>query len=903
MNYSISSRASGNSVQAPPAPAAGPENDQSNSAEPLAPINFDYFHSSLMSGDSALNHFPIPGNSGGDALFPDIHPSNSYTGWGDESVTKIARSPSTKRMDENGHAGSFSTPSATMPTTGAAPPPPYLPGRPHRESLANSSQMGRPPASRAARKSIGPGALLFPSVPSRPTNFPAPRKPSTDAGRDEQVQVQPRPRNNLDPSGKLSFTDMRNLKAKSFHPQTKENPEAFLSVPLDTVRPRSSSSDMMQDPSKTVPSQRTTSSSGRRMSIIPPRATGLGARTVSPIDARRMKRMSMAAQQPPPVPRTPVQTEQPVSFSRPLSSAQSPSHLPRKSVTPSSTRATPDPSRRGLSGTPNHMRNPMHSLQQKSSQTFPPSRIPTPKPRSESANPGTGEEEEVPPVPAIPRAYGSPRDTGLDAEPPAQTVEELPSVPNRRIVRTPTSTTTAARKSLQPLKLPPLHLLPLSAPMATKIESLRDRQASELKPQTPTAQAPKTPTTPLTASKANFFSASHQDDDAPLTQVRSTTSQYINTASTPVRAFSSSSALGHIDTDDGLSLYPSDPLQRKQSSEYNHLHQYGVGDYSLKALQISRSRPQTQTSALSPNGEYSGRSLDASRDSTTGSALYATRSRDNYFKFENGGGLASADSRGLSPFKSVTPVKPTYLQPRIQEAATSLTRVDSAGMKFGSEESADKSSLRTTSSSILSPVQRIISSAKMVSAAGPRSVIPGAGADDAAADDEIKKLNSKKKDFEDSARKLDELRRKASPKERVSPAQALKIANLNIFERGEIIDFKEIYFCGTQNAKKRVGDLNAQSANFGYDDDKGDYHIVLGDHLAYRYEVLDVLGKGSFGQVMRCIDHKTGRLVAIKIIRNRKRFHQQALIEVNLLQKLKEWVGGLFSDVLFATER
>src|SRR6185312_4400256 len=57
----------------------------------------------------------------------------------------------------------------------------------------------------------------------------------------------------------------------------------------------------------------------------------------------------------------------------------------------------------------------------------------------------------------------------------------------------------------------------------------------------------------------------------------------------------------------------------------------------------------------------------------------------------------------------------------------------------------------------------------------------------------------------------------------------------------------------------------------------------------YRYEIIDVLGKGSFGQVVRCIDHKLGVLVAVKIIRNKKRFHQQALGEVNILKKLKEW--------------
>lgn len=162
--------------------------------------------------------------------------------------------------------------------------------------------------------------------------------------------------------------------------------------------------------------------------------------------------------------------------------------------------------------------------------------------------------------------------------------------------------------------------------------------------------------------------------------------------------------------------------------------------------------------------------------------------------------------------------------------------------------------------------------------------------DDLVAEDEMKKLGSRRKETELAAKTLDTLRKRASPKERVSPQDAIRIAMLNIYERGEIIDYKDIYFCGTQNAQKVVGDLNSKLPNFGYDDERGDYTIIVGDHLAYRYEIVDVLGKGSFGQVVRCIDHKTGVLVAVKIIRNKKRFHQQALVEVNILQKLREWV-------------
>lgn len=61
----------------------------------------------------------------------------------------------------------------------------------------------------------------------------------------------------------------------------------------------------------------------------------------------------------------------------------------------------------------------------------------------------------------------------------------------------------------------------------------------------------------------------------------------------------------------------------------------------------------------------------------------------------------------------------------------------------------------------------------------------------------------------------------------------------------------------------------------------------LQDHIAYRYEILEVIGKGSFGQVIRAHDHRNGEQVAIKIIRNKKRFHHQALVEVRVLDHLR----------------
>ncbi|XP_036721166.1 dual specificity tyrosine-phosphorylation-regulated kinase 2 [Balaenoptera musculus] len=122
----------------------------------------------------------------------------------------------------------------------------------------------------------------------------------------------------------------------------------------------------------------------------------------------------------------------------------------------------------------------------------------------------------------------------------------------------------------------------------------------------------------------------------------------------------------------------------------------------------------------------------------------------------------------------------------------------------------------------------------------------------------------------------------------MTPEQAMKqyMQKLSSFEHHEIFSYPEIYFLGP-NAKKRQG-MTGGPNNGGYDDDQGSYVQVPHDHVAYRYEVLKVIGKGSFGQVVKAYDHKVHQHVALKMVRNEKRFHRQAAEEIRILEHLRK---------------
>jgi dual specificity tyrosine-phosphorylation-regulated kinase 2/3/4 len=855
----------------------------------------------------------------------------------------------------------------------------------HYPPVSNTNAaMGKPP-----RKSIGPGVIES-DYGNRTTQKRRPSLVSNASDRDSTTRTSMEIFGGIHGSQAGDTTRnlavLRGTKAKSVQPPPRISATNYSTstgvannqlTPDGTrksvVFPRSPRSGLGSAPG-----------SAKRTSVMPghgSHATGLGARTISPTDAQRMKRMSVhQSQSLSQVANAPIPTLEPRPASR------SPSMIPRKTSTPSSSRTTPDINRKSYSSglsvgsttSFNTHRTSTGSIQRGAGQGTSSSRLPAPKALNLHNNPPTAEEDEdVPPVPAIPKVYESPKDSTADVPfkksshafdassihsnstgtlsnapsyEPITHVQRKASTRKPRVMMGGTSSDvekklmpSQAKKNLAALRLPPINLGPLSTPTAAKIAALKD-QASDpgkLSPP-PNRISAKTPTTPMTASKSTFFSRVHKDRDMEKPNLRSSSSVHHGRFDSPSGADATSSSESVMGTSGKQARKPNvspflsssapkndsgfgaNVAKAKADGEMNKTvpldidtetrpHQKPTGPRAPKLTKPSNKsppplpspdEPQTPSSISSLRRKLS---LSWKRSASKGSNHPTNGSVDHgpgHVRQESMPPPRIPVSSTLGSIKAPSPshtAKPagSYLESRRRKSSASSLNTVMAGEKSkadtwsNSKKSLDigNSSLveTSTSSRTASSMQRILRPRPSVASIKSDPYTAELDKDDLVAEDEMKKLASRRKETELAARTLDTLRKRATPKERVSPQEAIRIAMLNLYERGEIVDYSDVYFCGTQNAAKVVGDLSASAPNYGYDDDRGDYTIIVGDHISYRYEIVDILGKGSFGQVVRCIDHKTGALVAVKIIRNKKRFHQQALVEVNILQKLREW--------------
>ena len=97
----------------------------------------------------------------------------------------------------------------------------------------------------------------------------------------------------------------------------------------------------------------------------------------------------------------------------------------------------------------------------------------------------------------------------------------------------------------------------------------------------------------------------------------------------------------------------------------------------------------------------------------------------------------------------------------------------------------------------------------------------------------------------------------------------------------------------SRNPRRVLTKPSKGTKNDGYDNDDSDYILYVNDILGSeetnhknRYLILDVLGQGTFGQVVKCQNLKTQEVIAVKVVKNKTAYFNQSMMEVSVLDLL-----------------
>ncbi|XP_035496553.1 dual specificity tyrosine-phosphorylation-regulated kinase 4-like isoform X2 [Scophthalmus maximus] len=131
----------------------------------------------------------------------------------------------------------------------------------------------------------------------------------------------------------------------------------------------------------------------------------------------------------------------------------------------------------------------------------------------------------------------------------------------------------------------------------------------------------------------------------------------------------------------------------------------------------------------------------------------------------------------------------------------------------------------------------------------------------------------------------------------VSPGAVVRKfkAFLTAHELQEINNYKEVWYWG-QNAHKIKSSERQDTKD-------GGYSAIIDDHLAYRFQILDVIGTGFSSQVFKCMDHKTMENVAVKVFRNNLSIHKLGEAEVKILNALRRYDRDRSANVVHLKEK
>ncbi|CAK5281785.1 unnamed protein product [Mycena citricolor] len=131
-------------------------------------------------------------------------------------------------------------------------------------------------------------------------------------------------------------------------------------------------------------------------------------------------------------------------------------------------------------------------------------------------------------------------------------------------------------------------------------------------------------------------------------------------------------------------------------------------------------------------------------------------------------------------------------------------------------------------------------------------------------------------------------RRMAADGTYLSPLRQL---TTNLIETFHICN-PQFRYESAHNPRRVLTKPSKPSHNEGYDNEDYDYILYVNDWLGtedgHKYLILDILGQGTFGQVVKCQNMKTHEVVAVKVVKNKPAYFNQSMMEVTILEMLNK---------------
>ncbi|AAS51475.1 ACR249Cp [Eremothecium gossypii ATCC 10895] len=141
----------------------------------------------------------------------------------------------------------------------------------------------------------------------------------------------------------------------------------------------------------------------------------------------------------------------------------------------------------------------------------------------------------------------------------------------------------------------------------------------------------------------------------------------------------------------------------------------------------------------------------------------------------------------------------------------------------------------------------------------------------------------------------------AMPKFRRASLNSKTVSPLIALTKSLIITYSlcsdEFSYQTSKNPKRLLTKPSEGKLNNGHDNINSDYILYVNDVLGMeqqrKYLILDILGQGTFGQVVKCQNMQTKEIVAVKVVKSKTEYLNQSIMEAKILELLNKRIDPL----------